>query len=243
MKYNSNKGISYLTYSLLDTITHASFLRHGGTSKEPFDSLNFSISAGDNPADVKKNKLAACKACGIHQLCSLHQVHGDKIHEAVANQNFKGDGLVTNQPGIGLIVMHADCQGALFYDPIRKAIAAIHCGWRGNVCNIYQKTVEKMKQLYNCNPEDLRVAISPSLGPSASEFVNYRQELPSCFWPFQVRENYFDLWAISKMQLCNAGILEKHIAIARVCTYNNPNDFFSYRRAKKSGRNASMIAL
>lgn len=235
--------VRYLTYTLLEELPHGSFLRHGGVSPTPFDSLNFSITPGDDPKHVQKNKELACKAVGLSTLCSLRQIHGDVIHEAQPGRQFVGDGLITNQPGLGLFVMHADCQGALFYDPVKKAIAAVHCGWRGSVLNIYQKTIDKMKHHYNCDPSNIRVAISPSLGPQAAEFIHYRQELPEVFWKHQVKETYFDFWDISKMQLKAAGVLEKHLEIAGICTYSNPKDYFSYRRKKKSGRNGSMIAL
>ena len=48
------------------------------------------------------------------------------------------------QKDCGLVIQHADCQAAIFFDPVRKAIANVHCGWRGSVCNIYAKTVEKI---------------------------------------------------------------------------------------------------
>lgn len=145
--------------------------------------------------------------------------------------------------GLGLTILHADCQVALFYDPIQHAITVTHCGWRGSVQNIYQESIAAMRSLYGTKAENLLVGISPSLGPSASQFIHYQRELPESFYPFQVKPLYFDFWAISKWQLRECGVLPHHIEIAEICTYSHPEDFFSYRRIKTSGRHATIASL
>lgn len=87
------------------------------------------------------------------------------------------------------------------------------------------------------------MGIGPSLGPNRAEFINHKVELPSTFLPFQFKENYFDFWEISKMQLSDAGICKEHIEIAGICTYSEEDDFFSHRRDKKRGRNGTVVAL
>ncbi len=154
------------------------------------------------------------------------------------------DGLMSAIPGHTLIMKHADCQIALFYDPVRHAVANVHSGWRGSVKNIYAKAIDQMHAKFGSKPADLLVCISPSLGPDNAEFINYASELPEEFWQFQVKPLYFDFWSISEWQLQNAGILPHHIEIARLCTYSNPHDFFSYRRDKTIARqNATYITL
>jgi YfiH family protein len=177
---------------------------------------------------------------------SSRQLHGteiNRISSKEANEAIAGDGLITNISGLSLMIKHADCQAALFYDPIKKAIANVHSGWRGSVQNIYQKTVEKMKQEYGSKPEDILVGISPSLGPEAAQFINYKTEIPKSLWKFQIKPLYFDFWAISEMQLTSAGILPDHIEIARQCTFSNEQDFFSHRRNPATGRHGCFIAL
>src|SRR5690606_29333339 len=105
------------------------------------------------------------------------------------------DGMMTAQEGTGLLIRHADCQAAIFYDPKRRVIANIHCGWRGSVQNIYQKTVTQMEERYGTRARDLFVCIGPSLGPYHAEFIHYKEEIPPSFWAFQVRPNHFDFWA------------------------------------------------
>ncbi|MFI5344380.1 MAG: polyphenol oxidase family protein, partial [Chlamydiales bacterium] len=153
------------------------------------------------------------------------------------------DGLICKTAGISLMMTHADCQIALIYDPIQHIVSNIHCGWRGSVLNIYAEGINMLKTRFGSNPADLLVCISPSLGPDEAEFINYRHELPEEFWPFQVRPTYFDFWSISEYQLQAAGILPHHIEMARLSTYSNSHDFFSYRRDKITGRHATCITL
>lgn len=153
------------------------------------------------------------------------------------------DGLVTKTPGLTLLMTFADCQIAFIYDPIHHVIANIHSGWRGSVQNIYGEAVDKMKSAFGSKPEDLLVCISPSLGPDEAEFMHYRRELPEEFWHFQPRPTYFDFWSISEAQLQAAGVLPHHIEVARLSTYSNPHDFFSYRRDKVTGRHAACLSL
>lgn len=138
---------------------------------------------------------------------------------------------------------HADCQAALLYDPVQKAIGNVHCGWRGSILNIYEEVVMQMNALYGSQPRDILVCISPSLGPMAAEFIHFKKELPESFWKYQVKPTYFDFWEISKRQLLEVGILEKNIEIAGMCTYTNQKDFFSYRRNKLTGHHGTCIAL
>ncbi len=175
---------------------------------------------------------------------SCDQVHGNlvrDIKELAMDQQC--DGMFTLQKQIALSTRHADCQAAIFYDPIQKAIANIHCGWRGSVQNIYGKTVETMQKALGSKVEDLLVCISPSLGPDHAEFIHFEEEFPFDLWPFQVRPFYFDLWQISRNQLEEAGVQPQNIEIAEICTYDHPNDFYSYRRDASAERNYTVVAL
>ena len=73
-----------------------------------------------------------------------HQVHGTVIREVTdpmtTRDELEGvDALVTNVPGVAISVRTADCIPVLMYDPINKAVAAVHAGWRGTVQRISQK--------------------------------------------------------------------------------------------------------
>lgn len=242
----SDQPIKWHTFNLLlncPRLIHGVFLRHGGVSEGPFASLNFSSFRGDSEEHVAINRQRALQALSIEKAVTIHQCHSAKIEEAAYGHTNKGDALATDQPNLGLLILHADCQAAIFYDPVQHALAVVHCGWRGSVQNIYHKTIEWMKQRYGSKPENLLVAISPSLGPEAAEFRFFKIELPELFWPFQVKPTYFDFWAITRWQLKESGVLPHHIEIAGICTLSNPQDFFSYRRVKISGRHGTLAAI
>ncbi len=153
------------------------------------------------------------------------------------------DGVVTQEQNYALLVTHADCQAAIFYDPVTRSIGCIHAGWRGNVQDIYGKAILKMKDLFGTLPSNLFVGISPSLGPCCAEFLNHQQELPSQFLPFQVKSFHFDLWKISRSQLMKAGVPSDQIEIAQLCTRCHPMGFYSHRRDKTKYRHTTMVAL
>lgn len=225
-------------------VAHGIFLRHGGFSSGEFGSLNFGRNNGDCDDKVTRNINKARESLEISRMAFCNQVHGADVVQAETD-GFLGaaDAMSTIIPGLGLLIKHADCQAGLFYDPVKKVVANVHAGWRGNVLNIYASTVKHMHECHGSNPEDLKVGISPSLGPQNAQFINYKSELPEHFWRHQISPLYFDLWEISRQQLMEAGVNEKNIEISKICTFANPEDFFSYRRAKKSGRHGTFIAL
>ena len=221
-------------------------------SPAPYESLNLSYRVGDDENLVTTNRNRLKKLLSINNLLSARQVHGDKIfiagHAITKDTEIDNyDALMTNIQGVGLLIQQADCQAVTLFDPINHAIAAIHCGWKGNVLNILNKTVRRMTDCYGSSPSTLQAIISPSLGPCCAEFINHSTELPPSFLAFQVKENYFDFWQISSMQLIEAGLKEHKIQIAGICTSCSP-DYFSYRRAcrngnGKTGRCATVICL
>jgi YfiH family protein len=248
MEYEKTK-LEWLEFDLLEEfphVAHGVFLRHGGTSQDHFASLNMSTGVGDKSDNVKVNREQVRKALDIAQLVFPHQTHGTQILR-VTGKNFdktlQADALFTTEKNIGLAVTHADCQAAIFYDPMHEAIAVVHAGWRGSVQNIYARTLDAMRREIGTQPQNVIVCISPSLGPDHAEFKNYKHELPQDFWSFMVKPNYFDFWAISRKQLAACGIPDNKIEITSICTYCNPNDYFSHRRDKDTGRHATVVAM
>lgn len=254
MERRKQDQIEWLEFELLSDfphVKHAVYLRHGGCSKKPYEGLNTSFCVGDRAEDVNANLelIEANLRSTIPNWSNLiwgRAKHGKSIalvNEQSPREVIDFDGLMTAATGVTLMMKHADCQVALFYDPEHHAAANIHAGWRGNVANIYGETVRFMRQAFSSNPAELLVCISPSLGPDEAEFMHYRTELPEEFWKFQVRPTYFDLWSVSEYQLQAAGILPHHIEVARLSTFSNPYDFFSYRRDKITGRHATCLTL
>jgi YfiH family protein len=251
----TTNGLSIYQFPLfqaLPGLIHGIFSRRGGVSQGAFASLNLGFFVGDDPERVRHNRELVLKALKIPRLASLNQVHGKEaviIKESVgadahlSPEDRSGDILITQVPGQGLQISQADCQSILLYDPSQRAIANIHCGWRGNVQQVIAEAVKEMKTACGTRPSDLLAGIGPSLGPCCAQFINYRTEIPSKYWTYQVRPYYFDLWRLSRDQLISAGVLEDHIATAGLCTSCQTDDFFSYRKEKTTGRFAAVIAL
>jgi len=248
MLHHTENGIEWLTFELFaecKQLKHGVILRKGGQSQGTFSSLNLSTFVGDNQAHVEQNLENVQKTFGFSSLHSLRQVHGKGIWEL--QTPFRpppaADAMVTRIQNQTLFVTHADCQAAIFYDPVNHILANVHAGWRGNVQQIYQGVIEYLKSQYGSQPANILAGISPSLGPKNAEFKHYQQEFPREFWDYQITPNYFDLWAIAKMQLIACGLLSSHIEIAQIDTVDSPEDFFSYRRDPLTGRNGTFAVL
>lgn len=240
--------IEWLEFELLANfprLKHAVFLRHGGVSQGLYESLNLSYGVGDEIKNVDINQTKTAAILEVPKWHSCKQQHGSHI-EILSKENqhpLFGDGLATTELNRGLMIHHADCQAAIFYDPIQHATAVVHSGWRGSVQNIYHNAISLMKTSFHSNPSNIFVAISPSLGPQSAEFIHYQQELPPSFWDYQITPNHFDFWAISEMQLKNSGIPKEHIQIAQIDTKTNPHDYFSYRHTKIRGGHGTTVSL
>jgi polyphenol oxidase len=247
------QGVIWFEFELLEefkNLRHGTFTRHGGVSSGLYASLNVGFGVGDEVDHVKANRKKVISSLSREQklpaLVTGTQVHGDMVHKVIIPEDYEAadvDSLITEIPEVALMIKHADCQAAIFYDPVVKALGCAHAGWKGSTLNIYKKEILSMEKAFGCKPENLLVAISPSLGPDSSEFKNYKEELPQTFWDFQVKPLYFDFWKISKWQLEEAGILPSHIQIAQMDTYTNEKDFFSFRRNNRTGRQATVAFL
>ena len=245
-------GVRWLEFELLAgfPIVHGCFMRHGGVSSGMLASLNLGRSVGDAEANVTANYKKIEYALSLKGILSAKLLHGAVV-TAITSENKQNipvsDALMTSLPKCAIAVTQADCQAAIFYDPVKHAMANVHCGWRGSVLDIYAATVKSMKATYGSNPADLLVCISPSLGPIHAQFINYRTELPEDFWHFRGGGDCFNFWEISRWQLEKAGVLQNHIQIANEDTYSSA-DYFSHRRATHEnsgmcGRQATICAL
>jgi hypothetical protein len=233
-------------------LAHGIFTRRGGESGGDLGALNLSFSVGDQPGKVAANRIRVRDALALPSIISLRQVHGT---QAVVISNGRGpdstetpetesgDILLTDRPGIGLMIKQADCQAVMLVDPRRKALANMHCGWRGNVRGVIPEGIKQMRAAYGTDPVDLLAAVSPSLGPCCSEFIHYQEELPKEAWQYQVRPFHFDLWQWSRDQLLAAGVRNENIAVAGICTSCHTDEFYSYRKEKVTGRFGSVIGL
>ena len=196
-----------------------------------------------------------------------HQVHGCVIREVTdpltTREQLEGvDALVTRTPGAAISVRTADCIPVLLYDPVNRAVAAVHAGWRGTVQRISVKTIEEMGRLYGTRAQDLRAVIGPGIGPDsfqvgqevAGEFAAagfpMQQILkdcgPKCPTPDDPMHGglHIDLWQANRWLLEQAGVRPDNIEVTGICTYRNNDRFYSARReGTKCGRIINVIKL
>ena len=225
---------------------------HGGVSGGRYNSLNVGLHVGDDDNLVMENRRRLKIRLGAARLLSERQTHGTNIFsltEPLAGDQELDDcdALISDQPGVALMIQHADCQAVLLHDPERRVIAAVHNGWRGSVAGIVVRVVAWLIANWHCQVENLRAWVSPSLGPCCGEFIGYREHLPQEFQRFMPRENHVDFWGITQWQLAGAGLHLEHIHLPNICTHCS-DDYFSHRRAAATGlaatgRNASLIML
>jgi polyphenol oxidase len=246
-------GLVWFRWSLLEEspeLEHRVWTRHGGVSQPPYDGLNLSFSVGDVADHVSQNRALVRQTMELEELISVGQVHGnntliltDKKKVASVREVRGIDILITDIVGLGLLIKQADCQAVALYDPEKRVIANVHCGWRGNVHNVIGQAVRQLQEVFGSRPEAIQAGISPSLGPCCAEFINFKQEIPEELWSYRVRPTFFDLWRLSYEQLQNAGLKPEHIQLAGICSRCQGKDFFSFRREKVTGRNGTVLAL
>jgi YfiH family protein len=179
------------------------------------------------------------------QLSFKNQLHGNDICIIEDEIKHNGDILMTSNPETPLIIRIADCASIMIFDPVKKAIANIHAGWRGFAKRAIHKTIEEFCARYGSQKENLLAGISPMIGPCCYCFSDPYNELPSHLHRFIAKENIVNLWAAAEEHLRECGILPSHIENPRICTACHPEDFYSYRlrREGDSGRFGTAIML
>lgn len=248
MQEKNQHGLRWFESHLLsphEGLVHGFFTRLGGVSSGVFSSLNVGLSSGDKKEAVYTNRKKIQEVLGVERLLIPFQKHGTKIvcyPEEEALLDVECDAIITKTKRVGLLIQTADCQAAIFYDPKLQCIANVHCGWRGNIAQIYTQVISKMVSYYGCDPKEILASISPSLGPEHAEFIHLEKEFPPSYWKY-AKNTYMDLWQLSLNELKEAGLQEKNIEIAKICSYKTQDLFFSYRREKTTGRNATVVAL
>lgn len=244
-----HKGLKYYQFATLKglPLKQAVFTRLGGRSTGPYASLNLSFEVGDAPEAVRANRRLVKEALRVPVLLSAKQVHGKRafllrepLEEDLEVEGY--DILITDQPGVGLLIKQADCQAVLLFDPERRVLTLLHAGWRGLVVGVVEEALRLLKEAFSSRPEDLWAAVYPSLGACCAEFRDYRKLFPQSFWPFQVRRNHFDLLAITRHKLLGAGLQKERLFLSRICTKCH-REFYSYRREGITGRFGTIAAL
>ncbi len=223
--------------------------RCGGVSKGSYADGNISFMKKDSPSNVSKNRRFLLEALGVEQAAEICQVHGDTlVFEPEPTSFFEpsqlidADGMATSRPKLALMIKTGDCQPVLVAHKEGRHIAGFHVGWRGNNINFLGSGISAFCERYNLKAQDLMAIRGPSLGPGKSEFIHFEQEWNDDAKPFfDPVTKHVDLWAMTRHQLMQAGLLSKHIFGLDLCTAALSDSFFSYRADKQSGRQGSFI--
>ena len=261
--------VIYLTYPAfekLEGIIHGFSTRLGGVSRGIYSSMNLSFTRGDEEEAVKENYRRIAQAIGFQteDIVTSDQTHTANVRKVTDADRGKGitvprdyqdvDGMVTNVPGLVLATFYADCVPLYFADPVKRVIGLSHSGWRGTVAKIGKVTVEKMKEEYECHPEDILAAIGPSICQDCYEVSeDVIEEFKTAFaGEYQERLYYkkkngkyqLNLWEANRLIFLEAGIPEANISMPGICTCCNPEFLFSHRASHgKRGNLAAFLGL
>lgn len=259
MQREQRGQVNYYTFHSLNksgNLVHAISTRHGGVSCAPFDTLNLSRSTGDTETAVNTNLQLLHEALGldIEATISASQAQADRI--AVVSSAQRGtiirevDALLTNEPGLPLLLRYADCVPILLFDPSHHAIGVVHAGWRGTVGKIATKVARVMSETFGSRPHDLHACIAPSIGPCCytireDVIVQVRKafnDSDSLLSTSPDGRVHFDLWKANAQQFRAMGI--EQIEVAGICTADHTDEFYSWRAENaKTGRFGAIISL
>ncbi|MEM1089560.1 MAG: peptidoglycan editing factor PgeF [Pseudomonadota bacterium] len=223
--------------------------RRGGRSLPPHDSLNLSNAGSDDPAAVRENRRRLRVSVPGEPIW-LKQVHGHRVIELAvdtdpASAPAAADGAVTSVPGLQCVVLTADCLPLLICDAARRRVAAVHAGWRGLAAGVVEAALAAMA----ADPARTLVWLGPAIGPARFEVgadvvAAFCNEQPDDRAMFDQRdENHWlaDLPGLATNRLARAGF--HNVYASGLCTYEDADRFYSYRRDRTTGRMATGISL
>jgi YfiH family protein len=265
-------------FKKLPWLVHGFSTRAGGASTpDGHQVLNLSFMEWDSKENVLENRQRFQSALGARDftLLPIKQIHSDVIHifPAAPAEPGKGDASATGEPGLLLAVQTADCVPILLVDPKKRAVAAIHAGWRGTLARITEKAVGRLQLEFGSKPANLLAALGPSIGPCCYEVgtelvtkftaqfadaAAYFDEPRSGEEPNPLqwlnmappghqpppKNVHLDLRKANRSQLLAAGLRPQNIFTSELCTACRTDLFFSYRKeGPRSGRLLSVIGV
>jgi YfiH family protein len=225
----------------VEGLGHAVFTRLGGVSQGPFAWLNVGNTVGDDEAAVAENHARVYARLGLNpdRVATPRQVHGNRVAKVTDGDAGRvlpnTDGLVTDTPGIALMLRFADCQPILLYDRAHHALGLVHAGWRGVAQGIARRAVETMQEAFGTRPQDLVAGLGPAIGPccytvgqNVAAAMSYALPDWSQALTLQGEDTWrLDLSAANAQQLAAAGV--RRIEQSHLCTACRRDEFYSHR--------------
>lgn len=258
MQRTEKDGLVYYRFENL-RVPHGVFTRLGGTSVGHLRSLNVGSTVGDEPHRVETNRARMLAALSLEPDAqrTVWQVHSATVLVANGQEPQpdgapppKADGLITDRPGLGLVMRFADCVPMIFHDPTRGVIGIAHAGWRGTVSNVGPALIRALQEMYGSRPADLIVGIGPSIcadhypvGPEVVAAVSETfGDTAGLVWPDAEGNQHLDLWAANERALREAGV--EQVDVSGLCTACRTDEFFSHRAEQgRTGRFGAVVTL
>lgn len=223
---------------------HGFFTRKGGASSGIFKGLNCGPGSSDQTEIVAINRARVATALDVtpDHLLTLHQVHSADVMTITEpfTTRPRADAMVTNQPGIALAVLTADCQPVLFADADAGVIGAAHAGWRGTRDGVLEATLAAMTAL-GATLSRIHAVVGPCIsqrayevGPEFFEAFTDDDRASARFFANGTGDRMlFDLPGYGVHRLRAAGV--GHAEWTRHCTYTDAERFYSFRRTTHAG--------
>ena len=233
-------------------------LKTGGKSRGRIEGLNLGFRVGDRAEDVLENYRLAAEDLKLDfaSIVASRQTHSSNIRIVTDADRGKGvtkesditdtDGLVTSEKNLPLVVFSADCYPVLLADKEKKAVAAVHSGWRGTLSGISGKAAEIMENEFDVCPENIIAAVGPGIGKCCFETEwDVASEFDSCFVTEKGGGKFLiDLPAVIEKSLLEKGVRKENIFFSERCSVCESDKFYSYRAHKdKTGRMGAFISL
>jgi len=204
--------------------------------------LNFYSKTGDGKENIEKLK----EWFPVEEVAYLSQIHSDLVY-INDFRGREGDALITDKPGVAIGVFTADCVPVIIYDPVHKAAAAVHSGWKGTYSLIVSKTIDKMHSAFGSVPADLKVIIGPNMRECCYEVS---EELIRKFRDSETYRNT-DAFKGRKLsmekcimkQLEDQGVQAQNVEVTGLCTSCSSEELYSYRNGETEKRLFSFIYI
>lgn len=220
--------------------------RKGGVSTGPYTSMNPASHVGDSKTAVARNRELLMQELELPERPRwLRQVHGNRVLDAEGLHPpvTEGDGVVTGRAGIVCAVLTADCLPLFLCNRTGSRIGLLHVGWRGLAAGIVESGIARLA----VPVRDVLAWLGPAIGPQAFEVgadvytaLAHDSITRSAFQPGTPGKWYADLYRLVTLRLQQAGV-ENIYRDENMCTFSQPERFFSYRRDERCGRMASLI--
>jgi YfiH family protein len=219
--------------------------RHGGTSEGEHAAMNLGSRCGDDPARVANNRRILREHLPRMPRW-LAQVHGADVADLDALGEHVvavADAAVARLPGHVAAVLAADCMPVFLCDESGQRVGVAHAGWRGLAAGVLENAVAAL----GAEPSRVLAWMGPAIGPEVFEvgaevreaFVAVEARAAEAFRPHGAGKFLADLYALARQRLDRTGVTR--VTGGGYCTFTDSDRFFSYRRARLSGRMAAVI--